>query len=350
MDWQQRLACRADLDRIAAAVRLSPQAQQHGSHLLEQASDSSPPLLQLLRQVLLQLACGFILAGIATFFAWNWQYLGTLGRFGLLQSGLLLGLGLAFWRGIDSACGQAGLMTAFVFIGLLLAVFGQSYQTGADAFQLFLSWAFLALPLVIVARSCALLALWQLLVSLSLTLFWIQVIESGVTQEFSDFFGPIGWLLAPLADWRLALALCLLNSLVLIAWELSSGRFSWLPRAKRWPMRLSLLLAVWSISLGTVREIIEPQSNAPLVFAIYLTVVAVSLWFYAQRRLDLAAAALWLTSVVAILSTALARLLPEDETTLLILAIAVVAQASLGTAWLRRLQHRGEQRPQGGKA
>ena len=41
---------------------------------------------------------------------------------------------------------------AAVAVGALLAVFGQTYQTGADPFELFLTWALLIVPWTLAAR------------------------------------------------------------------------------------------------------------------------------------------------------------------------------------------------------
>jgi len=67
---------------------------------------------------------------------------------------------------------MAALLLATLALGGLLAFVGQTYQTGADAWQLFALWAALALPWTIVARSDGLWALWLLIVGAGLS-FWI---------------------------------------------------------------------------------------------------------------------------------------------------------------------------------
>jgi hypothetical protein len=62
-------------------------------------------------------------------------------------------------------------LLALLAIGGLFAYFGQTYQTGADPWQLFAVWAALALPLCIAARSDVLWAPWALVVMTGISLW-----------------------------------------------------------------------------------------------------------------------------------------------------------------------------------
>ena len=89
-----------------------------------------------------------------------------------------------------------------------MAVFGQTYQTGADAFSLFLGWAFLILPWVILSRFLPMWLLFCFLINLSLILYWEQVINYF-------FWNP------PIA---LFLLLFSLNFIVMLVWEFAYRR------------------------------------------------------------------------------------------------------------------------------
>ena len=83
-----------------------------------------------------------LLAAAATYFvAANWQALGRFGKFALVEGGLVVAVAIAWWRGIDSLAGRAALLAAALVTGVLLALVGQVYQTGADPFELFAFWA-----------------------------------------------------------------------------------------------------------------------------------------------------------------------------------------------------------------
>ncbi|MBK7007009.1 MAG: DUF2157 domain-containing protein [Burkholderiales bacterium] len=98
----------------------------------------------------------------------NWETLGRFGRFGLLQALVLAaGVGAAMR---PAARAPLGLL-ALLGIGALFAYFGQTYQTGADAWQLFALWAALALPLCLGARSDVLWAPWALVAMTAIALW-----------------------------------------------------------------------------------------------------------------------------------------------------------------------------------
>lgn len=83
--------------------------------------------------------------------AYNWADMGRWLRFGLVQAGLVAAIGVYWWaegRGpadegraddgradngvVDNIVARAALTTASLLLGVLLALFGQVYQTGAD--------------------------------------------------------------------------------------------------------------------------------------------------------------------------------------------------------------------------
>jgi hypothetical protein len=108
--------------------------------------------------------------GLLLWLAANWNDFGRGGRFALLQGAVLvLCAGAALQR---RARAPLGLM-ALLCIGGLFAWFGQTYQTGADPWQLFALWALLSLPLCLAVRSDVLWAPWALVASIGLAL-WLH--------------------------------------------------------------------------------------------------------------------------------------------------------------------------------
>ncbi len=114
------------------------------------------------------------LAGAALVFwvAANWPRMTPDDRLagvrGALALCVVMAAGLA-WRGHRAAEPMAAL--AALATGALLALVGQIYQTGADAWELFLAWAVLILPWLAAVRSVFLALLWAALLNLSLWLF-----------------------------------------------------------------------------------------------------------------------------------------------------------------------------------
>lgn len=108
--------------------------------------------------------------GLVFWVAAQWGGWGRLERFALLQ-GTLLVLAAAAWLR-PAARRPLGLLV-FINSGALLAYFGQTYQTGADPWQLFALWAALMLPLALGLRSELLWAPWAL-VALTAVALWVQ--------------------------------------------------------------------------------------------------------------------------------------------------------------------------------
>jgi len=133
---------------------------------------------------LLYLGTALILAGVIYFFAYNWEDMDRLTKLGLAAGGVVLSAGAAYWVGLTKLGGKVLLLAASVMVGVLLAVFGQVYQTGADAYELFLSWAALIFLWVLISDFAALWFAWILILDLAVLFYWGQVAEpEGWTFE-----------------------------------------------------------------------------------------------------------------------------------------------------------------------
>ena len=89
-------------------------------------------------------------------------------RLGLIQGALLVSvLTACLWPRVR----PAALFCATLVLGGLLAFVGQTYQTGADAWQLFAVWAALALIWVSLSRSDWLWLLWVLIAATGLAMW-----------------------------------------------------------------------------------------------------------------------------------------------------------------------------------
>lgn len=114
------------------------------------------------------IAAGLVGLGLIFWLAANWDTLGRMGRFALLQGVVAVMCGGAAWRtGLRAPLGLLALLS----IGGLWAFFGQTYQTGADAWQLFALWAALTLPLCLGARSDVLWAPWAVVAMTAVSLW-----------------------------------------------------------------------------------------------------------------------------------------------------------------------------------
>ena len=134
------------------------------------------------RRALLALGVGQLLAGVVFFFAYNWNDLSDFAKFGVVESALVIAALGALLVGLDRAIGQSLLIAASVLTGVLLAVIGQVYQTGADAFELFAAWAVLILPWTIIARSAVQWLVWLVVAEIGVALYGEQVLWIDLTD------------------------------------------------------------------------------------------------------------------------------------------------------------------------
>jgi uncharacterized membrane protein len=110
-------------------------------------------------------------ASIIFFVAANWQHFPTLTRFAIVEAPLLAALAFAFWKGPQHLSGQLALLLAILYAGALLALLGQTYQSGADVYELFALWALLSLPLAVAARYAPAWALWAIIANTAILLY-----------------------------------------------------------------------------------------------------------------------------------------------------------------------------------
>ena len=95
--------------------------------------------------------------GILFWIAANWPSLSHFGRFALLEVVLIcMLLGACYRPGARMPLALPG----FLICGGLCASIGQTYQTGADPWQLFALWAALTLPLCLGLRHDVLWTAW----------------------------------------------------------------------------------------------------------------------------------------------------------------------------------------------
>ena len=199
--------------------------------------EAEPPGLALwLPRGLALLAAALAGLGLVLWVAANWDALGRVAQFGLLQ-GLVAAACLGAVA-LPSARPALGLL-ALLGIGGLLAYFGQTYQTGADAWQLFALWGLLALPLALAVRSDALWTPWAIVALTAITL-WAQT-HASRSWLWSGAAGPDD-LLVHASAWGSA-------ALVVAALSPALRRYT---GAGVWAQRTAATLAVALVTLSAL--------------------------------------------------------------------------------------------------
>jgi uncharacterized membrane protein len=173
------------LHRLVAQYALSPDKTTR----LWQVSQLHAPNAQLGKQAErgLGLVAALLLgAGLIFWIAANWQEQSRTFKFFLIQGVLLASMAgaLAWPRGRNAL-----LLLATLALGGLLAFIGQTYQTGADPWQLFAAWAALALLWMVAARSDWLWAVWVLIAGMGIALWSGDQLLNPLAALDSVFWG-----------------------------------------------------------------------------------------------------------------------------------------------------------------
>ncbi len=208
-------------------------------HQLAEMEAEPPGLGTMLPRGLAILAAALFGLGLIFWVAANWESLGRFGRFALLQGFFAVMCIGALYR---PAARVPLALLALLSIGGLFAYFGQTYQTGADPWQLFALWAALGLPLCLAVRSDALWAPWAM-VTMSAISLWTHA-HAGHAWRFER---------GDLATHAIAWSAALLVTLAL------SPLLTQLTGARLWSLRTSLTLAIAIIGITALGALFQKE-------------------------------------------------------------------------------------------
>ena len=231
---------------------------------------------------LLSLACGVVF-----FFAYNWNEISRFYKFLTLQV-LLVAVVAAYLKWAKNHWLQQGMMiTAALVLGALLALFGQTYQTGADPWQLFATWALLITPWVWLSRAEA---MW---------IFWAVLLNTALILKFEVDRSLLGW---SLSRNQLSWVFLLLNGLLLCVTEWVSldwrGFLKRLRLQDRWAAQVMGLMVLFVLTSIGLQGIWGSESVRAASLLTFLVVMAI--WFYVYRfiKKDLLLLTAWAMAVI----------------------------------------------------
>lgn len=316
---------------IAQLIRTHHLDAAHARRLWQLSGLLEPPprLARHLEQALALAAATLLGAGLVFFVAANWQAQTRGFKLLLLQAAVLApALAACVWPRARAV----GLLLATLALGALLAFVGQTYQTGADAWQLFALWALLALPWVVLARTDWLWAAWVLIAATALGTW------AGLPMMDMRSWGP------PRADTPALQWLRLLLWALLFLWPMLLPALGLVKPARAraaWAVAAALALSVWVF--GGLADLIEHDNGVFYGVNLLLVAGAFLLARWAEPR-DHAVLALALTALNAMLLGLLAKGLfggsGEWLGRLLVFTLITAAAVGFSGTWLYRLQRR----------
>ena len=274
-----------------------------------------------LSRLTLWLGTVFCAAAVIFFFAYNWQAMGRYAKFGLAEGLIIAAVFLAWRLGLERAGGKAALLAAALLVGALLALVGQTYQTGADTYELFAVWALAILPWV--AVSCF-GALW---------LLWIGLINLAALAYFQAFGIWFGLVFGPEKQLWLLFAL---NTTALCVWEFAARRgVPWLREI--WPVRILAVASGGALTALAVWAVLDSQRASIAHPLVYLTWMAAAYLAYRRWQLDLFVLAGAVLSIIIVVTTLLSNQLlkQSDGASFLFIGLVVIGLSALGGYWLK---------------
>jgi len=130
-----------------------------------------------LQILFIALGVGFTVSGIIFFFAYNWDGLHKFAKIGMIEF-LIIALTLTvLFSKLKVTIKNIILTGTAILVGVLFAVFGQIYQTGANAYDFFLGWTFFITLWVIVSNYPPLWLIYMLLINTTFVLYTEQVAQ-----------------------------------------------------------------------------------------------------------------------------------------------------------------------------
>lgn len=268
-----------------------------------------------------------ILAGIIFFFAYNWAAMGKFLKFGLIEAGIIVCIVASYLLGPKRLSGKVLLLSGSVLVGVLLAVYGQIYQTGADAFEIFIGWSVFILGWVIISDFAALWLLWLVLLNTGAILYWYQVGRPANTIRY-EF---------------LCLALAVLNGTALVLREVGLLKgLQWL--RGRYLRGILFAASLVALSLPTIDLIVDFNNTTEVnVLATFVWVLAAVGGYicYRFKLRDMIPLALIVTDACVILLMLIGKILFDsigfvEPSVYLFFALIILGVVSGAAFWLRK--------------
>lgn len=309
LDWAASGQLDADkLEQALAVTQSMPSAAQN---------------LRFLSRVVLVFAVLLLCSGVIFFFAYNWDDLSRYSKFALAQGALIVSLLPLLKANLQQPAGQAAMFAASLLVGALLALVGQTYQSGADSYELFLVWAVLITPWVVLARMPALWLLLLVLLNISLVLALSALSVSHLSAPFEH---P-GW------------AVLALNLSAAGLWMLATQRLP-ATRLLRWGERVINLYSLLIITVLAIGYVNSWSNSDGLTLPLWAAFSGLWWYLYRLRQLDLMMLSALIMAAIILTVVTLAHvfsdILPVDGLYFL-LALLVTGLSSAAAVWLRKL-------------
>jgi len=283
--------------------------------------------LVFMRMALLWVGAIALVMSLLMFMAYNWDDLGRFAKFIMVEISLLATAVIYFFTGKYTLLQQISLMLASITLGILLALIGQTYQTGADPWQLFAVWALLMTPWAVVAGYAGLWILWILLLNLAMILYHQKFdLSLFLFLEISD---------------KLLELMFVLNTVLWVAWAYLSTKYKTFQ--DRLSMRFLAVISMASITTLSIFSFYAIFSVTLWHFVLYVLTLGLVYYMYRVRSIDMYMMSLFTLSVFFFALGIVFRFvffnISQDITFFVLLMLVVIGGlTSAVVSWMKKLK------------
>lgn len=221
---------------------------------------------QFLSIFLLAVGVGFTVAGIIFFFAYNWDDLPKFAKLGIVEVLLAASVLLAVFTRWNMLVKQILLTGATFLTGTLFAVFGQIYQTGADAYDLFLGWTVFTILWAVAIRFAPLWLTFIGLLCITITLYAVQIVPDH-PWKVTLLTNAVTWI-------------CAVATIVTERMKIKGT----LKRQSYWLAGFLSLATIVYVSYTMIVVICDDRALIPVSLASAILLFSAGLWFGWQQK------------------------------------------------------------------
>ncbi|BBM82104.1 DUF2157 domain-containing protein [Candidatus Uabimicrobium amorphum] len=271
-------------------------------------------------RTMLLLGTALLLCGIIFFFAYNWANLHKFAKLAIVQSTILVFVVITMAKGLDHIVGKCSLLAACVMIGPALGVYGTIYQTGADAYELFLGWSLLMFGWVAISNFGGLWFIWLVLVNVFVTLYGEQVYGYRI-----------------FSNGALYLALFAVNFIAMALWEYCYvKKVTWLQnrffsRSIAIFLHYVLVQPTLIIIFGRGQGVLQ---IIPVIYALYVAAIFV---VYQRQIRDLFMLTINCLSLIVVLSCVFGKNFVNNSESFILLSLFIMAITAMAGYWLNKV-------------
>ena len=304
-------------------------------------------------KVLLIIGAVALVLSLVFFIAYNWQNMGKIGKFALVEGALVIIIALYValsFRQRFTLIRQLLLLIASIITGSLLALFGQVYQTGADTWQLFFGWAILITPWVMIARFPALWLLWLGLVNACLALYLdvanlqfinysLQNVSQVAILALFNFIAFYSWLIS--FDNKTPFSTPHLFHRIIPKKPTAQINSSQTKSSLHWSTYIVGLLPTFFMTYLAIVTVFDSGNIWKTLIAIlvWLGWCGFMFWQFRQRRIDLLMLTYLSFSMIIVVMFWVGKWLLDDfdAAGFLVLALLLIGMSSAAVMWLRKV-------------